>query len=141
MLSGKRVTEVLKGGSLGHGTTVPGEFDVDLVLLSEGRYSRAISDESYSRAGWLVGVQGLGDGGCSRAGWPVGAQGLGGWWVFKGRVAGGCSRAGWPVGAQGLGGGGCSRAGWPVGAQGLGGDGCSRAGLWFTWLLKGWVVV
>ena len=72
---------MLKGGSLGHGTTVPGEFDVDLVLLSEGRYSRAISDGNFSRAvlwwvlkGWVVGgggggAQGLGGGRCSRAGW------------------------------------------------------------------------
>ena len=139
MLSRKTVTEVLKGGSLGHGTTVPGEFDVDLVLLSEGRYSRAISDESYSRAGlwWVlkgrvvVGAQGQGCGGCSRAGL---------WWVLKGWFV---------VGAQGLVCGGCSRAGlwWVlkgrvvVGAKGLGDGGCSRAGLWFTWLLKGWVVI
>lgn len=30
-----KVNEVIKGGSLGHGTVVPGHFDVDLVLYSE----------------------------------------------------------------------------------------------------------
>ena len=29
-------TEIIKGGSLGHGTAVPGDFDLDLVLYSEG---------------------------------------------------------------------------------------------------------
>ena len=28
--------EVVKGGSLGHGTAVPGHFDVDLVMYSTG---------------------------------------------------------------------------------------------------------
>ena len=29
------VNEVIKGGSLGHGTAVPGNFDVDLVMYSD----------------------------------------------------------------------------------------------------------
>ena len=29
------VNEVIKGGSLGHGTVVPGHFDTDLVLYSQ----------------------------------------------------------------------------------------------------------
>ena len=30
------VSEVIKGGSLGHGTAVPEKFDLDLVLYSRG---------------------------------------------------------------------------------------------------------
>ena len=30
------VSEVVKGGSLGHGTAVPDDFDADLVLYSRG---------------------------------------------------------------------------------------------------------
>ena len=30
--------EVVKGGSMGHGTTVPGHFDVDLVLYSRSKF-------------------------------------------------------------------------------------------------------
>ena len=30
------VSEVVKGGSLGHGTAIPGDFDLDLVLYSRG---------------------------------------------------------------------------------------------------------
>jgi hypothetical protein len=33
------VSEIVKGGSLGHGTAVPGKFDLDLVLYSRGEYS------------------------------------------------------------------------------------------------------
>lgn len=32
--------EVVKGGSLGHGTTVPGNFDADLVLYSDSKLLR-----------------------------------------------------------------------------------------------------
>ena len=35
---GIEVTEVFKGGSMGHGTTVPGHFDIDLVLYSRSKY-------------------------------------------------------------------------------------------------------
>ena len=31
------MTEVFKGGSMGHGTTVPGKFDIDLVLYSRSK--------------------------------------------------------------------------------------------------------
>ena len=30
------VNEIIKAGSLGHGTTVPGDFDLDLVIYSQG---------------------------------------------------------------------------------------------------------
>ena len=33
---GLRVSEVVKGGSLGQGTAVPGEFDLDLIIYSTG---------------------------------------------------------------------------------------------------------
>ena len=33
------VTEVIKGGSLGHGTVVEEDFDIDLVLYSESEQS------------------------------------------------------------------------------------------------------
>jgi len=29
----------VKAGSLGHGTAVPGEFDLDLVIYSQGEFS------------------------------------------------------------------------------------------------------
>ena len=31
------VNEIVKGGSLGHGTAVPSKYDVDLVVYSEGK--------------------------------------------------------------------------------------------------------
>ena len=31
-----KVNEIWKGGSLGHGTVVPGHYDIDLVLYSDG---------------------------------------------------------------------------------------------------------
>ncbi len=34
---GLEVTEVFKGGSLGHGTAVEGHFDIDLVLYSRSK--------------------------------------------------------------------------------------------------------
>ena len=34
---GIEATEVFKGGSLGHGTTVPGHYDIDLVLYSRSK--------------------------------------------------------------------------------------------------------
>ena len=36
---GIEATEVFKGGSLGHGTTVPGHYDIDLVLYSRSKQS------------------------------------------------------------------------------------------------------
>ena len=33
---GIKVNEVLQGGALGLGTTLPGRFDVDLIIYSEG---------------------------------------------------------------------------------------------------------
>ena len=35
-LSQVKPSEIVVGGSLGHGTIVPGNFDVDLVILSRG---------------------------------------------------------------------------------------------------------
>ena len=35
---GITVNEIVKSGSLGHGTAVPGEFDLDLVLYSQGEF-------------------------------------------------------------------------------------------------------
>ena len=32
-----KVNKIIKGGSLGHGTAVPGHYDIDLVVYSEGR--------------------------------------------------------------------------------------------------------
>ncbi len=32
-----RVSEIVKAGSMGHGTIVPGSFDIDLVLYSHGK--------------------------------------------------------------------------------------------------------
>ncbi len=32
-----RVSEIVKAGSMGHGTIVPGSFDIDLVLYSQGK--------------------------------------------------------------------------------------------------------
>ena len=29
---------MIKGGSLGHGTAVPGDFDLDLVIYSSGEH-------------------------------------------------------------------------------------------------------
>ena len=33
---GLRVTEIVKAGSLGQGTAIPGDFDLDVVLYSQG---------------------------------------------------------------------------------------------------------
>ena len=33
-----KINEIIKGGSLGHGTAVFGDFDVDLVIYSDGKY-------------------------------------------------------------------------------------------------------
>lgn len=30
------ISEIVEGGSMGHGTTVPGEYDIDLVIYSRG---------------------------------------------------------------------------------------------------------
>ena len=30
------ISEIIKGGSLGHGTAVPGDYDIDLVIYSRG---------------------------------------------------------------------------------------------------------
>ncbi len=32
------ISEIVKAGSIGHGTTVPGHFDTDLVIYSRGSY-------------------------------------------------------------------------------------------------------
>ena len=34
---GLTVNEVIKGGSLGQGTAVPGHFDLDMVVYSSGK--------------------------------------------------------------------------------------------------------
>ena len=34
---GIEVTEVFKGGSIGQGTTVPAQYDIDLVLYSRSK--------------------------------------------------------------------------------------------------------
>ena len=31
------ISEIVEGGSMGHGTTVPNEFDIDLVIYSRGK--------------------------------------------------------------------------------------------------------
>jgi hypothetical protein len=35
--TGFNVSEIIKAGSMGHGTAVPGHFDIDLVLYSRGK--------------------------------------------------------------------------------------------------------
>nr|AGZ60267.1 2',5'-oligoadenylate synthetase [Tedania ignis] len=45
------VDEVIKGGSMGHGTTVPGDYDIDIVI-----YSRSVDPQELARNGprrWL----------------------------------------------------------------------------------------
>ena len=37
---GLTVNEVIKGGSLGQGTAVPGHFDLDMVVYSSGKSGR-----------------------------------------------------------------------------------------------------
>ena len=37
------ISEVIKGGSLGHGTAVPGHYDIDLVIYSRGIYPILLS--------------------------------------------------------------------------------------------------
>ena len=37
---GFNISEIIKGGSLGHGTGVHGNFDIDLVVYSRGKFSR-----------------------------------------------------------------------------------------------------
>ena len=39
---GFKVNEIWKGGSLGHGTVVPGHYDIDLVLYSDGKIHIAV---------------------------------------------------------------------------------------------------
>lgn len=36
------IGEVIKGGSLGHGTAVPGDFDLDLVIYSAGKAEKRL---------------------------------------------------------------------------------------------------
>ena len=36
------MNEVIKAGSLGHGTAVPGDFDLDLVIYSSGIHGSCI---------------------------------------------------------------------------------------------------
>ena len=43
-----KVNEVVKGGSLGHGTAVNGDFDIDLVIYSECKFLPACSLENVS---------------------------------------------------------------------------------------------
>ena len=33
---GFNISEIIKAGSMGHGTAVPGHFDIDLVIYSRG---------------------------------------------------------------------------------------------------------
>ena len=35
---GFNISEIWKAGSLGHGTVVPGHYDIDLVLYSRGKW-------------------------------------------------------------------------------------------------------
>ena len=47
------ISEVFKGGSMGKGTTVPGEFDVDLIIFSRCKamsHNRSITDFLHSTA-------------------------------------------------------------------------------------------
>ena len=48
------ISEVFKGGSMGKGTTVPGEFDVDLIIFSRceamSHNNRSITDFLHSTA-------------------------------------------------------------------------------------------
>ena len=44
-----RVTEVVKGGSLGQGTAVPGNFDLDLVLYSQGTGASHLSPSDFAQ--------------------------------------------------------------------------------------------
>ena len=34
---GFNISEIIKAGSMGHGTAVPGHFDIDLVIYSRGK--------------------------------------------------------------------------------------------------------
>jgi hypothetical protein len=34
------ISEVIKAGSLGHGTAVPGHYDLDIVIYSESKYGK-----------------------------------------------------------------------------------------------------
>nr|CAC82934.1 putative (2-5)A-2 synthetase [Suberites domuncula] len=45
--TGISVTEVVKAGSMGHGTTVPGNFDIDLVLYSSNVEGDNVRDYGY----------------------------------------------------------------------------------------------
>ena len=40
---GFNVSEIIKGGSLGHGTVVPQKYDIDLVVYSRGKFKRTHS--------------------------------------------------------------------------------------------------
>ena len=44
------VKEILKGGSLGQGTAVPGEFDLDLILYSQGESKGSLSQAHDDKA-------------------------------------------------------------------------------------------
>ena len=37
------IQEIIKGGSLGHGTAVPGKFDLDLVVYSRGERVQCVT--------------------------------------------------------------------------------------------------
>lgn len=34
-----QIDEIIRAGSLGHGTAVPGDFDLDLVIYSRGEHT------------------------------------------------------------------------------------------------------
>ena len=43
---GSKINEIIKAGSMGHGTAVFGDFDVDLVIYSDGKPAIIISIRS-----------------------------------------------------------------------------------------------
>lgn len=44
-----KCNEPIKAGSLGHGTAVPGHYDLDIVVYSEGKQKkRCMVTEAYS---------------------------------------------------------------------------------------------
>lgn len=42
------VSEIVEGGSIGHGTTVPGEFDIDLIIYSRGKLKPVLASLGYT---------------------------------------------------------------------------------------------
>ena len=45
---GFNISEIIKAGSLGHGTAVPGHYNIDLVIYSRGIYMYTFLQALYS---------------------------------------------------------------------------------------------